>query len=253
MSPLNIVIPMAGAGSRFIKEGFEDPKPLIPIHGIPMIRWVIENLKPKTKHRFIFICQKSHIDQYNLFSKLRVWAPGCEVVALTELTDGAARTVLKARHLIENNSPLMIANSDQYIDASIDDYLEQMVTRSLNGLIMTMNAFDSKWSFVKIDDKNLVKNVVEKQVISNIATVGIYNFLKGCDFVHAADTMISKNLRVNNEFYVAPVYNQLIAEGARVGVYNIGSEGAGMYGLGTPIDLRSFMALDFTKNLAATL
>lgn len=253
MSRLNIVIPMAGAGSRFAQAGYLDPKPLIPVHGIPMIRWVIENLKPQAQHRFIFICQQTHIDSYDLVPKLRAWAPGCEVVGLNGLTEGAACTVLSARHLVDNDEPLMIANSDQYIDASIDDYLRQMQTQELGGLIMTMTANDPKWSFVGLGNQSLVTTVVEKQVISDEATVGIYNFSKGSDFVRAADQMIAKGLRVNNEYYVAPTYNQLIEEGARVGIYNIGAEAAGMYGLGTPADLQLFLGLDLSKQRVALL
>lgn len=251
--PLNILIPMAGAGSRFAVAGYLDPKPLIPVHGIPMIRWVIENLKPRFPHRFIFICQQSHINTYDLMSKLREWAPDCEVIGLNGLTEGAACTVLKARHLIDNDEPLMIANSDQYIDASIDDYLHQMNHQQLSGLIMTMKANDPKWSFVGLDKQSLVTTVVEKQVISHEATVGIYNFAKGSDFVRAADQMIAKGLRVNNEYYVAPAYNELIEEGARVGIHNIGTEAAGMYGLGTPADLQLFLGLKLSKQRASFL
>ena len=253
MQRLNIVIPMAGAGSRFTAAGYLDPKPLIPVHGIPMIRWVIENLKPQTPHRFIFICQQSHIESYDLTSKLCTWAPGCEIVGLNGLTAGAACTVLSARHLIDNDDPLMIANSDQYIDASIDDYLLQMEIYKLGGLIMTMTANDPKWSFVGLNNQGLVNTVVEKQVISDEATVGIYNFNRGADFVFAADSMIAKGLRVNNEFYVAPVYNQLIEDGATIGIYNVGAETAGMYGLGTPADLQLFLGLDLSKKKAEVL
>lgn len=239
---LNIVIPMAGAGSRFQKAGYVLPKPLIPVNGIPMIRVVIENLKPSTPHRFIFICQKSHVEKYDLKTKTGTWAPGSEIITVDGLTDGAACTVLAAEKLIDNEDPLMIANSDQYVDVNINDYIGAIETQNLDGLIMTMKASDPKWSFVGMSDK-LVTRVVEKEVISDEATVGIYNFRRGSEFVEAAHNMIRKNLRVNNEFYVAPAYNQLIEQGSRVGVYNIGKEADGMYGLGIPKDLDLFLTL----------
>lgn len=239
---------MAGAGSRFSNAGYVDPKPLIRIHGVPMIRWVIDNLKPSIKHKFIFICQQAHIVQYELTAKLKAWSPGCEIIGLDGLTDGAARTVLASRLLIDNDDQLMIANSDQFIDFSIDEYLEKIYADNLDGLIMTMTASDPKWSFVGLDSQSLVDRVVEKEVISNLATVGIYNFLKGKDFVRAADLMIASNLKVNGEYYVAPTYNQLIQRGARIGTYNIGEEASGMYGLGTPTDLEMFLKLDLSKN-----
>ena len=238
---------MAGAGSRFAAAGYKDPKPLISVNGIAMINLVINNLTPKTDHRFIFVCQQSHIDEYDLIAKLSNWAPGCEVVGLNGLTEGAACTVLAAEKWIDNDASLMIANSDQYIDLNINLYLESMSARNLDGLIMTMRANDPKWSFVGINDDELVSKVVEKEVISNEATVGIYNFKHGRDFISAAKKMIEKNLRVNNEFYVAPIYNQIIHENGRIGTFNIGSVGDGMYGLGTPEDLNLFLANSVCK------
>ncbi|TDV11121.1 glycosyltransferase family 2 protein [Paraburkholderia caballeronis] len=244
---LNIVIPMAGAGSRFARAGYADPKPLIPIHGVPMIRVVINNLTPAREHRFIFICQREHDRQYGLRDKLTSWAPGAELILLDGLTDGAACTVLAAKDLIDNDDPLMIANSDQYIDCGIGSYLDDMDQRELDGLIMTMKADDPKWSFVGLDAASNVTQVVEKKVISDEATVGIYNFRRGRDFISATQRMIQANERVNNEFYVAPAYNPMIAGGARIGIFNIGSEGAGMYGLGIPADLDAFLALDLSR------
>lgn len=240
---LNIVVPMAGAGSRFAKAGYLDPKPLIPVRGVPMIKVVIDNLRPSCEHRFIFVCQGSHIEQYELVEKLSAWAPGCEIVGLDGLTQGAACTVLAARDYIDENDALMIANSDQYVDIDIDEYLAELVRQNLDGLIMTMTADDPKWSFVALSDTRLVTNVVEKQVISEEATVGIYNFRRGGDFLRSADAMIRKELLVNNEYYVAPVYNEMIAKNARVGISNVGSEAAGMYGLGIPKDLDLFLSL----------
>jgi dTDP-glucose pyrophosphorylase len=244
---INVVIPLAGLGSRFAKAGYTLPKPLIPVHGVPMIRLVIENVRPSESHRFVFICQRAHTQQFGLRQNLEAWSPGCAVVELDGVTEGAACTVLTAREFIGNDDALMIANSDQFVDIAIDDYLRAMTEEKLDGLIMTMWADDPKWSFARLDARGLVDLVVEKEVVSNCATVGIYNFKAGRDFVRAADDMIAKNLRVNNEFYVAPVYNQLIGEGARIGVYDVGSVGRGMYGLGTPPDLDAFLDLPVSK------
>ena len=205
-----------------------------------MIQLVIENLRPSRPHRFVFVCQREHVEAYDLTDKFRVWAPGCAIVELDGITEGAACTVLAARSEI-GAGPLMIANSDQYIDVTIDDYLNAM-DGGFDGLIMTMKSDDPKWSFVGFSSPGVVNRVVEKEVISDEATVGIYNFASGSAFVAAADAMIASNLRVNGEFYVAPVYNTLIEGGARIAVYNVGEVGSGMYGLGTPADLDCFLA-----------
>lgn len=246
---INIVIPMAGAGSRFAKVGYKEPKPLIPIHGIPMIRIVIENLRPRQPHRFIFVCQKAHAQTYQLQAKLSDWAPESHMILIDGITDGAACTVLETRDIIDNDNPLMIANSDQYVDININDYLAHMEPDNLDGLIMTMKAHDPKWSYVGFDQNGVVDRVVEKQVISDEATVGIYNFKRGRDFVAAAAKMIAANERVNGEFYVAPAYNQMIADGKKIGIKNIGSLGQGMHGLGTPDDLDQFLALPLSHHL----
>lgn len=248
---LNIVVPMAGAGSRFAKVGYREPKPLIPVGGMPMIELVIRNLTPALPHRFVFICQRQHMDEYDLARRLSQWAPGCEVLAIDGLTQGAACTVLAAEPIINDDNPLMIANSDQWVDLRIDAYLADMSARDLDGLIMTMKANDPKWSFVELGSHGHVRRVVEKEVISDEATVGIYNFRRGADFVAAAREMINRELRVNGEFYVAPTYNLLIENGYRVGIHNIGREADGMYGLGTPADLELFLSLPIHEKALA--
>lgn len=247
---LNIVIPMAGAGSRFANAGYIPPKPLITIHGTPMIKIVIDNLRPKTPHKFIFIFQERHESAYSIRDKLEAWAPNSLTIEVSGLTEGAACTVLQARDYIDTEEPLMIANSDQYIDRSIDDYLNYFSKAPLDGLIMTMRSNEKKWSYVGLDSNFLVKTVVEKQVISNEATVGIYNFKKGRDFVSAADRMILANERVNGEFYVAPAYNQMIQQGGKIGTLNVGDAGEIMHGLGTPEDLECFLTTPLSRHLA---
>lgn len=247
--PLQIVVPMAGLGSRFAREGFALPKPLIPVHGVPMIRLVIANVRPRRPHRFVFVVQRAHLDQHDLARRLLGWAPGCEIVALDGLTEGAACTVLAAADRLDRAAPLMIVNSDQYVDCDIDAYLA--AGDGAGGLIMTMRADDPKWSFVGRDAAGCVTRVVEKQVISDEATVGIYNFARAAYFIDAARRMIARGERTNGEFYVAPVYNLLIEEGATVLTHNVGGELAGMYGLGTPDDLRKFLALPLAGRAAA--
>lgn len=236
---LNIVIPMAGRGSRFAKEGYVMPKPLIDVHGKPMIEVVTNNIRPKCEHKFIYLCLQEHLEKYNLENRLKEMSPNCIVVPVNQVTEGAACTVLLAEKYIDNDDMLMMANSDQYVDIDINEYIQAM--DDSDGLIMTMYADDPKWSFINYDEKKYVTMVREKEVISNEATVGIYNFKRGSDFVQYAHQMIDKNIRVNNEFYVAPVYNEMIEDGKKVKFYNIGREDDGMYGLGIPSDLEKFL------------
>jgi NDP-sugar pyrophosphorylase family protein len=248
---LNIVVPMAGRGSRFAEVGFRDPKPLIPIHGMPMIELVIRNLTPRQPHRFTFICLREHVEAFALDRKLGACTPGAEVVLIDGVTAGAACTVLLAPARIDNADPVMIANCDQWCDVSIDDYLATMERDRADGLIMTMTADDPKWSFVRLGPGGTPIEVVEKKVVSHEATVGLYNYRHGRDFVQAARAMIAADEKVNGEFYVAPVYNRLIQAGRRIALHNIGGVFAGMYGLGTPADLEKFLADPISRRAVA--
>jgi NDP-sugar pyrophosphorylase family protein len=191
----------------------------------------------------VFICQREHLAEYGLEARLRDIAPGCAVIAIDGVTEGAACTVLLAEHEIDPDDALLIANSDQWVDVDVDAHLSLLDLQSLDGLIMTMFADHPKWSYAQIGDDDRVCRVVEKEVISEEATVGIYAFRRGRDFVRAARAMIAADERVNGEFYVAPVYNALIAEGATIGYDNVGVVDEDVHGLGVPEDLERFRAL----------
>ncbi|MFA5842595.1 MAG: glycosyltransferase family 2 protein [Candidatus Gracilibacteria bacterium] len=235
---LNIVVPMAGRGTRFAEKGYTFPKPLIEVKGKPMIQVVIENLRPKTEHRFTFICQKEHYEKYALHELLNLLTPGCNIVTLEEFTQGAACTVLLAKEYINNDDELMLSNSDQYIETDINHFLEDARKAKVDGSIMTFPAMHPKWSFAKTDDQGHVVEVAEKKPISNHATVGVYYYQKGHDFVQGAEDMIRKDIRVNNEFYVCPVYNEMLLKDRKVKIYEI--EANQMHGMGTPEDLVEF-------------
>lgn len=235
---MNIVIPMAGLGNRFIKAGFDKPKPFIDVLDKPMIVRVLENLKYKDA-KYILIARKEHlIQEKTLIDEIKN-SFNVKFIGIDKLTEGTACTVLYARKYINNNEPLMIANSDQIIDIDIADFINDSLSRNLDGSILTFidKEKDPKWSFVKLKD-NLVVEVKEKEAISKFATVGIYFFNKGKIFVESAIDMIIENDRVNNEFYTCPVYNYAIKNGAKIGIYNI--EYNQMHGIGTPEDLEKY-------------
>lgn len=238
---INIVIPMAGAGQRFKDAGYTNPKPLIDINGKPMIQLVIENLKPKTiDYKFIFICQEEHYKNYlleNIFSNL-LPKDKFDCVIVNQLTQGAVCTVLTAVDQINNENDLLIANSDQLINIDFDEYIKNCRNKGIDGDIITFESNHPKWSFVKLDNEENIVEVAEKKVISNKATVGVYYFSEGCKFVEGAFNMIEKDIRINNEFYVCPVYNELIMNGKVIKITEILS--TQMHGLGTPEDLNIY-------------
>ena len=226
---------MAGRGKRFEDAGYSFPKPLIDINGKTMIQIIIENLNFSAEH--ILICQKEHHEKYALKELLDLITPNCKIIQVSEITEGAACTALLSKESINNDEELIIANSDQWVNWNNQHFLSFLRDNDADGGIVTFYSTYPKWSFVKLDDEGKVTIVAEKKPISNIATVGIYYFKKGKYFVEAAEQMIGKNIRTNNEFYIAPVYNEMIQSNKKILNYPI----AEMRGLGTPEDLSKFM------------
>lgn len=234
---LNVLIPMAGEGSRFAQAGYTFPKPLIEVHNKPMIQIVVDNLNVDAK--FIFIVKKDHYEKYNLRYVLSLIAPNCEIVTVDKTTEGAACTALLAEKYIDNNDPLLIANSDQFIDWKSDEFFYEMQSRNYDGSILLFNSTHPKWSFAKLNEDGFVTEVAEKKPISNNATCGIYFYKSGNLFVKYAKQMISKNVRVNNEFYICPVFNEMILDNKHIKGFFIKK----MHGLGTPEDLNLFLKI----------
>ena len=189
----NVIIPMAGYGSRFAQAGYTFPKPLIEVKGKPMIEVVVRNLglDTSTAH-FIFIVQKSHYEQYDLQHVLSQIAPGCDIIQVNGVTGGIA----------------------------------------------TFESSHPKWSYAKLNEDGFVSEVAEKKVISHNATVGIYYYKKGSEFVKYAEQMIQKNIRVNNEFYVCPVFNEFVLDGKKIKIVEVKK----MWGIGVPEDLNYFLS-----------
>lgn len=232
---LNVLIPMAGAGSRFAAAGYTFPKPLIEVRNKTMIQTVVDNLNMEAN--FIFIVQKEHYEKYNLKSLLWAIKPNCKIVQVDGITEGAACTTLLAKEFINNDSPLVLANSDQFVEWNSNEVMYAFNADSIDGGILTFKATHPKWSYVKLDENGFASQIAEKNVISDNATVGIYFWRKGSDYVKYAEQMIAANDRTNNEFYVCPVYNHAIKDGKKIRIKEIKR----MWGLGTPEDLEYFL------------
>jgi len=232
---MNVLIPMAGAGSRFAQAGYTFPKPLIEVNGKPMIQVVVENLNIEAN--YTFIVQEEHYEKYSLQYLLNLIAPNCNIVKVNGITEGAACTTLLAKEFINSKDPLVIANSDQFVEWNSNECLYAFSADGIDAGIVTFEASHPKWSYARIGSDGFVSEVAEKKPISNEATVGIYFWKKGSDYVRYAEQMIEKNIRTNNEFYVCPVFNEAIQEGKRVRVKRIEK----MWGIGTPEDLDYFL------------
>lgn len=230
---INIVIPMAGRGQRFTEAGYDKPKPLIDIVGVPMIKRVIDSLTLKHgKCNFIFIALQEHLDQ-GLQEYLQDLGT---IIPLNHVTEGAACTTLFAMKQINTDLPLVIANCDQYLEWDFDDFINKASDH--DGSVVVFNSTNPHHSYTLVK-KGLVVQVAEKVVISDKACAGIYYYASGRDYVYSVVQMIIKNIRTNNEFYIAPAYNEMIADCKRLNVYEVDVNKKHM--LGTPYELKIFL------------
>jgi len=234
---MKILIPMAGEGSRFANEGYTFPKPLIDVLGKPMIQTVVENLDFDAE--YIFLVRKKHLEEYSGIENTlnRITNNRAKIVTVDQLTEGAACTTLLAEHLIDYDEDLLIANSDQWVNYESRNFSILKDMTGVDGIVFTFEAVHPKWSFVRTNSRNVITEVAEKNPISNIATCGIYWYRSGKDYVKYAKQMIENDVRVNNEFYVAPVYNEFIDDGKTIVPFQVSE----MWGLGTPEDLTNFV------------
>ncbi len=232
---MNVLIPMAGAGSRFAEVGYTFPKPLIEVNSKPMIQVVLENLNIEAK--YTFVVRKEHYEKYSLQYLLTLIAPGCNIVQVDGLTEGSACTTLLAKEFIDNDDPLLLANSDQFMEWNSNECLYAFNADGIDAGILTFKATHPKWSYAKVGEDGFVAEVAEKKPISDDATVGVYYWKKGSDYVKYAEQMIEKDIRTNGEFYICPAFNEAIADGKKVRIKEIER----MWGIGTPEDLKYFL------------
>lgn len=234
---MNIVIPMAGLGSRFANAGYNLPKPLIDVDGTPMIERVLNNIDIFNASYILVIQDSQYYENLIFFESLKK-KYDIEYIRINHITEGALMTALYTHRFINNDNPLMIANSDQIVEIDFNMFYQDMRNRNMDGSIMTFQSNEKKWSYIRLEDDKVVE-VKEKEVISEFATTGIYLFSSGKAFIESALDMIVRNERVNNEFYVAPVYNHMINSGLKIGHFNV--EKSSFYGIGTPEDLNIYL------------
>ena len=234
----NIVVPMAGRGSRFTENGYTDSKPFIDVNGKPMIQRVIENLNIEFNEHFefIIICLLEDYEKYDfsIFDNI-IGHDFWEVICLPDVTEGAAQTILCAEPYIDNDSPLLSFNTDQLMDYDVDIWNTFL---RYDGGIPCFKGDSTDWSYAKCGKDGYVEEVAEKKVISDDATAGYYFWTEGRDFVKYAKQMIEENSRTNGEFYVAPVYNWAIRDGKKISISQVDK----IYELGTPEYLERYLS-----------
>lgn len=238
---VQVIVPMAGRGSRFKEVGYQTSKPMLPIGQFPMFLTVLANIFDERLLSVTIVKQRSadlEVDLEALFANLKV---KLNIVELDGFTDGAATTVEQGLHGLNPDLPVVIVNSDQYVAGELTSFYDSLVSNDYSGVILAMNDNDPKWSYIRLNELGFVTEVVEKVVISDLATVGIYGFASASLCGNAIAKMKNSEFRVNGEFYLAPVYNFLPSHSEPIHYINLGPVGNVMFGLGTPTDYQNFL------------
>jgi len=235
---------MAGLGSRFTEAGYITPKPLLPIGEFRMFEIVIANLWSPGLLQ-VSLVAPAHFKLANACSALTdKLGIRVSLTEIGEVTSGPATTVAIGLEALDRDAPVIIANSDQFLSFKIDKWLTDIENRDLDGSILVMRDRDPKWSFAKINSEGLVIEVREKEVISDLATCGVYYFRSPSDLSREIASQFESNDTVNGEYYVAPIYNYFAQQGKSVGIFDLGPVSEVMFGLGTPIDYEGFLVSD---------
>jgi dTDP-glucose pyrophosphorylase len=244
---------MAGRGSRFASAGYTKPKPLLDIHGVPMYKVVFANLIDETIRSVTFIIPQAWGLSESLKSLTKDSSVVVNVIEIDYVTEGPAASVELAMRYLVPDLPVVTANSDQYINASLAEFYQMVQEPENDGVILCMNATDPKWSYVRIDASGLVVEVREKVVISNLATIGIYGFRSARIMQDAFEAMKSVGDRTNGEYYLAPAYNYIVKDGGSVRVMELGSLSQAVFGLGVPSDFEEFGSSSVSKAATQSL
>lgn len=238
---------MAGAGSRFAKEGYKDPKPLIPVDNLPMIVRAVEDLPPSDE--YIFICRSEHLKDYPLQKTLEKYYPGCKIIDIDYLTEGQASTCLLAAPYLKKSQALLIGACDNGMVYDSEKWKKVTKDKSVDGLAITfrnnvnVERNPNAWGWVAVGEDGVtikkvsVKVPVSDDPINDHAIVGAFWFRKAEHFLAAADDMIKKDQRINNEFYVDQLVNNAIGLGLNMQVFEVDK----YIGWGTPNDLKTYL------------
>jgi dTDP-glucose pyrophosphorylase len=236
---INVVVPMAGAGSRFAAAGYAKPKPFVDVAGRTMIERVLDGLRLDDAHYTLIIRSEFRAACGEDLDRLSR-ASGCAFMEVERLTQGAACTALAAREIIQNGLPAVFADSDNLFDnGAFRAFVADAVKRRLDGSLLTFRSADPKFSFAKVGPDGLVTETREKEAISDRAVAGAYYFARGRDFADCATDMMIYGDRAQNEFYMSSVYNHAIRRGLKIGAFDI--EQDQWRCLGTPELLEAYL------------
>lgn len=234
---MNILMPMAGRGSRFQSSGYSIPKPFIPVNGKPMFAWALESIKQIQYTKLYITALKEHESKYQISKLVDRYIKNYVIKYLEKTPSGQLISALSHRDHIDTREDVLIISSDTLVISHIHDDIRNKQT-SVAGIISVADMPGDMWSFVKTNSKEEVIEVAEKIRISNYASTGLYYFAHGDEFISYADQLIKQRKKVNNEYYVIPVYSEYLKDGRKISI----SRANEMWDMGTPNSLKKFIS-----------
>lgn len=243
MRELHVIMPMAGEGSRFLKEGWTTPKPLIEINGMPLFMRAINSINNEgICMRYSFIVRQEHIDKYQIDQKIKEILPQANIFIVQKTTRGAVETCLKAEKEIMPNEAVLIMDCDlEFSSQSLMNKIRDILSKPSNevegGLLVSFESNNPRYSYAEVNDDNIVLRTAEKEVISNHALCGAYFFSTGAIFLDAAHKLMKDENFNKPEFYLSLLYNYLLQKGEKVKLCPMEK----YYSYGTPEELKQYL------------
>ena len=218
---MNVILPMAGRGTRFSNFGYTTPKPFIEINGKPMFVWALKSLLGLKVNNLFIIVLEEHLLKYKLDYLLKKYCNyPYKIIAIKNVTEGQLCTVMESENFINSEEDVLIISSDTLVISNMNDLINDS-NQKIDGIISTMvSEIGNNWSFVKVDNKNKVIEVAEKNRISNNISTGLYYFKSAHNFFEYSHKLIKKDIRVNGEFYIIPVYSLMLKDNLNIRIAN---------------------------------
>lgn len=217
MKKIHLIMPMAGAGSRFFKNGFAMPKPLIEINDKPFFYWATKSISNFIEVKDItFVVLGQHINEFKIDEKIKEYFPNAKIVAIPEILNGAVLTCMNGVKEINDDLPIIFNDCDHaFISSDFNLYCNDEKFDVLDGGLLTFESNEPKYSFLQMDEDGNVINTVEKQVVSNHAICGAYYFKNKEIFLSCANEYLDKCKY--SEYFVSGVYNIMAEKKMKIG------------------------------------
>lgn len=243
MRKLHIIMPMAGEGSRFKKEGWTTPKPLIELNGIPLFKHAISSVSADDiSLKYSFIVRQEHIDEYKIDEGIKSFQPDANIFSVLMTTRGAVETCLIAESAIADDDAVIVMDCDLEFRSTkfikiIKEILAQSVDEASGGALVSFESNEPRYSYAALDEDGFVTRTAEKEVISNHALCGAYFFSTGKRFKQVAHKLLNEPEFKKPEYYVSLLYNYLLADGEKVRLAPMEE----YYSYGTPEELKQYL------------